>query len=145
MSTVTLQGHMNIPLVNQVLGRRRRRQYSDELKRDVVAACTAPGVSMEYIHTVIQGWAKDMRVRLDYLQPGKPQRNAYVERFNRTVRYELLSQNHWSIVDEVQDVVGVRAEFLLCLLRSLPTEAGFSLSFQPLLAADAVPRGRLRL
>ena len=58
---------------------------------------------MEYIHTVIQGWAKDRGVRLDYMQPGKPQRNAYVERFNRTVRYELLSQNHWSIVDEVQE------------------------------------------
>ena len=103
MSTVTLHDHMNIPLVNQVLGRCRRRQYRDELKRDVVAACTAPGVSMEYIRTVIQGWAKDMRVRLDYMQSGKPQRNAYVERFNRTVRYELLSQNHWSTVDEVQE------------------------------------------
>jgi len=32
--------------VNQGHGRRRRRQYSREFKRDAVAACLAPGVSM---------------------------------------------------------------------------------------------------
>ena len=34
---------------------------------------------------------------------GKPQQNAYVERFNRTVRYEWLSQYYWSSIQEVQD------------------------------------------
>ena len=42
----------------------------------------------EYISAVIQSWAKNMGIRLDYIQPGNPQQNAYVERFNRTVRYE---------------------------------------------------------
>ena len=32
-----------------------------------------------------------------------PQQNAYVERFNRTVRYEWLSQYYWSDLAEVQD------------------------------------------
>ena len=40
--------------------------------------------------------------RLDYIQPGKPQQNAYVERFNRTVRYEWLSQYFWEDLDEVR-------------------------------------------
>ena len=30
------------------------------------------------------------------------QQNAYVERFNRTVRYEWLSQHYWQSIDEVQ-------------------------------------------
>ncbi|CAJ3172567.1 transposase [Burkholderia pseudomallei] len=30
------------------------------------------------------------------------QLNAYVERFNRTVRYEWLSQYHWEDLDHVQ-------------------------------------------
>ena len=34
---------------------------------------------------------------------GKPQKNAYVERFNRTVRYEWLSQYYWQDLDEVRD------------------------------------------
>ena len=36
------------------------------------------------------------------IKPGKPQQNAYVERFNRTVRYEWLSQYHWTDLDEVR-------------------------------------------
>jgi len=56
----------------------------------------------EYISSAIQEWAKDWGIHLEYIQPGQPQQNAYVERFNRTVRYEWLSQYHWESLDEVQ-------------------------------------------
>ena len=39
--------------------------------------------------------------RTTHIQPGKPQQNAYVERFNRAVRHEWLSQYYWQSVDEV--------------------------------------------
>ncbi|NCX94485.1 MAG: transposase, partial [Gammaproteobacteria bacterium] len=42
-------------------------------------------------------------IAFQYLQPGKPQQNAYVERFNRTVRYEWLSQYYWTDLDAVRD------------------------------------------
>ncbi len=42
-------------------------------------------------------------IRIDYIQPGKPQQNAYVERFNRTVRYDWLSQTLFESIEEVQD------------------------------------------
>ena len=57
----------------------------------------------EYISAAIQAWAQDWGIKLEYIQPGKPQQNAYVERFNRTVRYEWLSQYYWSDLAEVQD------------------------------------------
>ena len=41
----------------------------------------------ENISGLIQAWADRKGIRLDYIQPGKPQQNAYVERFNRTVRF----------------------------------------------------------
>jgi putative transposase len=52
---------------------------------------------------VIQTWAQQSGIAFQYIQPGKPQQNAYVERFNRTVRYEWLSQYYWADLDEVRD------------------------------------------
>ncbi|MFA7393853.1 MAG: integrase core domain-containing protein, partial [Pigmentiphaga sp.] len=56
----------------------------------------------EYLSAAIVSWALRSGIRLEYIQPGKPQQNAYVERFNRTVRYEWLSQYHWETLDHVQ-------------------------------------------
>ena len=56
----------------------------------------------EYISAAIQNWAEVWEMGLEYIQPGNPQQNAYVERFNRTVRYDWLSQNYWSSLEEIQ-------------------------------------------
>src|SRR5574343_1336312 len=56
----------------------------------------------EYISGRLSGWAEKRGIRLEHIQPGKPQQNAYVERFNRTVRYEWLSQHYWADLKEVQ-------------------------------------------
>jgi putative transposase len=57
----------------------------------------------ENIIGTIQNWAKEWGIRFEYIQPGNPQQNAYVERFNRTVRYEWLSQYYGSSIEKVQD------------------------------------------
>ena len=57
----------------------------------------------ENISGTIQRWAEQVGIDFQYIQPGKPQQNAYVERFNRTVRYEWLSQYYWSDLDVVRD------------------------------------------
>ncbi|WP_142051284.1 IS3 family transposase [Achromobacter sp. SLBN-14] len=58
----------------------------------------------EYLSAAIVEWARAWGIKLEYIQPGKPQQNAYVERFNRTVRYEWLSQYHWEDLDHVQRI-----------------------------------------
>jgi putative transposase len=55
------------------------------------------------ISGTIQNWAKEWGIRFEYIQPGKPQQNAYVERCKRRVRYEWLSQHDWSSIEEVQE------------------------------------------
>jgi len=57
----------------------------------------------ENISGTIPKWAKEWGIRFTYIQPSKPQQNAYSERLNRTVRYEWLSQYYWSSIEEVQD------------------------------------------
>jgi transposase InsO family protein len=56
----------------------------------------------ENVSGAIQNWAEEAGIAFQYIQPGKPQQNAYVERFNRTVRYEWLSQHYWQELDEVR-------------------------------------------
>jgi putative transposase len=42
----------------------------------------------EYISSSLRQWAEDRGIALQHIQPGKPQQNACIERYNRTVRHE---------------------------------------------------------
>lgn len=57
----------------------------------------------EYLSHALQAWAAQRGIGLQYIQPGKPQQNAYIERFNRTVRYDWLAQFLFSSIEEVQE------------------------------------------
>jgi putative transposase len=41
----------------------------------------------EFISQELEQWAERHSIQLEFIQPGNPQQNAYVERYNRTVRY----------------------------------------------------------
>lgn len=42
----------------------------------------------EYISAVTLAWAAKRGIRIDFIQPGQLQQSAYVESYNRTVRYD---------------------------------------------------------
>ncbi len=44
----------------------------------------------EFISTVLMQWGQEHHVRLHFIQPAQPAQNAYIERFNRTYRTEVL-------------------------------------------------------
>ena len=49
-------------------------------------------------------WAKHRGIALAHIQPGKSQQNAYVERYNRTVRHEWLDLHIFETIDQVQQI-----------------------------------------
>jgi len=57
----------------------------------------------EYLSGTLITWASKRQITLCYIQPGKPQQNAYVERYNRTVRNEWLGTNIFHTIEEVQN------------------------------------------
>lgn len=57
----------------------------------------------EYISGLLVAWAAKNDILLEFIQPGKPQQNAYIERYNRTVRYDWLSHHCFESIAEVQD------------------------------------------
>jgi len=44
------------------------------------------------------------QVKPDYIQPGKPNQNAYIELFNRTYRIEVLDPQIFSTHAQVRDI-----------------------------------------
>ena len=45
-------------------------------------------------------WAEKRGVRFEHIQPRKPKQNAYIERYNRTVRGEWLSQYIFETIED---------------------------------------------
>jgi putative transposase len=57
----------------------------------------------EFLGESFTSWAKQAGMAIQYIQPGKPNQNAYVERFNRTYRDELLDQYLFATLDDVRE------------------------------------------
>ena len=55
----------------------------------------------ELISHKLAAWAEKHSVELAFIQPGKPAQNAYIERFNRTFREEILDTYLVTMIQEV--------------------------------------------
>jgi putative transposase len=53
----------------------------------------------------VQAWCESNGVELKFIQPGKPSQDAFIERFNRTFRSEVLNAYIFETLEEVREVV----------------------------------------
>ena len=56
----------------------------------------------EFLAQPFVEWAATHRVAIHYIQPGKPDQNAYIERFNRSYRTEVLNAHLFESTAELQ-------------------------------------------
>ena len=58
----------------------------------------------EYRSATFTQWAASKQIQLKFIQPGKPQQNAFIERFNRTYRHEVLNAYLFESLDDVREI-----------------------------------------
>lgn len=58
----------------------------------------------EFWSRAFQGWAQD-KVKIDFIQPGKPQQNAFVESFNGKFREQCLNENLFFSIDHARELI----------------------------------------
>jgi len=85
---------------------RRVTKFLDQLKElhglpEVITVDNGP----EFTSKVMKKWAQENNVKLNYIEPGKPMQNAFIESFNGKFRDECLNQNWFKSIDEARSVI----------------------------------------
>lgn len=58
----------------------------------------------ELVSQVFVEWCEENGVELRHIDPGKPNQNAFIERFNRTYREEVLNAYLFENLDQVREI-----------------------------------------
>ena len=58
----------------------------------------------EFTSSTLTTWSKARGITMQYIQPGKPSQNAFMERFNRTYRHEILDAYVFESLADVRDL-----------------------------------------
>lgn len=53
---------------------------------------------------VFTNWCNEKSIELKFIPPGKPQQNAFIERFNRTYRHPVLNAHIFESLEQVRDI-----------------------------------------
>lgn len=57
----------------------------------------------EFLSGEFVAWAESAGMKIQYIEPGEPNQNAYIERFNRTYREEVLDLYLFGSIEEVRE------------------------------------------
>lgn len=59
----------------------------------------------EFISNRLQSWCKEKQITIQYIQPGKPSQNAYIERFNRIFREDVLDAYWFEDLEQLRTLI----------------------------------------
>ena len=58
----------------------------------------------EFTSTTLENWAIENNIKLEFIKPGSPYQNGFVERFNRSYREEVLDLYFFELFQEIREI-----------------------------------------
>ena len=71
--------------------------YPEEIVLDNGPECTSKAMFL---------WSEKMGVKLNFIEPGKPMQNGFIESFNGKFRDECLNENWFTSLEEARKIIG---------------------------------------
>lgn len=94
---IAIEAGFSLPSIRVIKTLNQLLEWRD--KPSVIRCDNGP----EFISHEFTQWAKNQGIRIEYIQPGNPQQNAYIERANRTIRYSWVSKHLFETLEEIQE------------------------------------------
>ncbi|ENW19120.1 hypothetical protein F926_02680 [Acinetobacter haemolyticus NIPH 261] len=94
---LAIEAGFSLPTIRVIRTLNQLLEYRE--KPSVIRCDNGP----EFISHEFVRWATEHDIRIEYIQPGKPQQNAYIERYNRTMRYSWVSKHLFDTLEQVQN------------------------------------------
>lgn len=86
-------------------GKRVVRELSDLINEKGVPQSIISDNGTEFTSHAILQWAKENAVNWQYIQPGKPMQNGYIESFNGKLRDECLNENWFVSLQQAKEII----------------------------------------
>jgi len=68
----------------------------------------------EFTSIAVADWAEANQVELEFIKPGRPMQNGFIERFNRTYRQAVLDMYIFETLNQVRELTADWLEFYNC-------------------------------
>ena len=86
----------------QPLGRHRRRGLGPRAADGQAPRSITVDHGTEFMSRALEDWAYQRAVQLDFIRPGKPVENAFIESFNGRLRDECLNVHQFTSIDDAK-------------------------------------------
>ena len=104
MSTNQDRECLAVEIDTSLTGRRLIRVFDRLQQERGLPAVLRTDNGPEFLCGEFVAWAEAVGMIIHYIQPGEPNQNAYIERFNRTYREEVLSLYVFRSLNEVREI-----------------------------------------
>jgi putative transposase len=93
---VSIEAEFSFPALGTIQA--FKRAIEDHGKPDKVRVDNGP----EFTSLEFSSWCKTQGIVIQYIQPGRPMQNAFIERFNRTFRQDVLDAHLFEDISQVR-------------------------------------------